>query len=205
MEKFIYFNNHRFCLDERSLYYRCSQEPFAKYPKYLHRYVWELANGKIPNGMDVHHKNHDRTNNSLSNLELLKRSEHKKHHFDFLPPEEKLKIKKEFITKTQEKAKAWHKSQEGKDWHREQYQKNKTKLHSKIEMNCNNCKKIHLATKKGQQVSFCSNACKSAYRRKTGADNITKTCEKCGTKFVSNKYKKTIFCSKSCAKKKRSN
>lgn len=41
-----------------------------------HRYVWEKHNGKIPNGYDIHHKNHDKSDNRINNLELLKKDEH---------------------------------------------------------------------------------------------------------------------------------
>jgi hypothetical protein len=37
----------------------------------LHRIVWERANGPIPEGMVVHHKDHDKTRNGLGNLELV--------------------------------------------------------------------------------------------------------------------------------------
>lgn len=47
---------------------------------YLHREVWEQANGPIPDGREVHHKNGDKTNNSLDNLEMLSESEHGTRH-----------------------------------------------------------------------------------------------------------------------------
>jgi hypothetical protein len=42
----------------------------------MHRYVWENSNGKIPNGYDIHHKNFDKSDNRLENLECLPKSEH---------------------------------------------------------------------------------------------------------------------------------
>jgi hypothetical protein len=39
--------------------------------KLLHRVIWQLANGTIPDGYVVHHKDHDKTNNNISNLELV--------------------------------------------------------------------------------------------------------------------------------------
>jgi len=44
----------------------------------MHRIVWEHFNGKIPKGYDIHHINHDRTDNRISNLELMSKSEHAK-------------------------------------------------------------------------------------------------------------------------------
>src|SRR5688500_6774983 len=42
----------------------------------LHRAVWALANGPIPDDYDVHHRDEDKTNNALSNLECLPKAEH---------------------------------------------------------------------------------------------------------------------------------
>lgn len=42
----------------------------------MHRYVWEFYNGKIPPKHGIHHKNNDRTDNRISNLELYTKSEH---------------------------------------------------------------------------------------------------------------------------------
>lgn len=42
----------------------------------MHRYVWRFYNGDIPDGFDIHHKNHDRSDNQIENLECLSKSEH---------------------------------------------------------------------------------------------------------------------------------
>lgn len=53
-------------------YYACTNSN----RHYLHRAIWESTNGKIPKEYDVHHKDSDKTNNALSNLELIAKSEH---------------------------------------------------------------------------------------------------------------------------------
>ena len=45
-----------------------------------HRYVWEQANGPIPEGYEIHHINKKCKDNRLENLELWPISEHRKHH-----------------------------------------------------------------------------------------------------------------------------
>ena len=38
---------------------------------YEHRIVYEKHHGPIPSGYDVHHRDGDKLNNDISNLELL--------------------------------------------------------------------------------------------------------------------------------------
>lgn len=45
-----------------------------------HDVIWEAANGPIPKGYDVHHKDEDKLNNDMDNLELLKKVDHKRVH-----------------------------------------------------------------------------------------------------------------------------
>lgn len=44
----------------------------------IHRDVWQYHNGEIPPGYDVHPLDRDRTNNKISNLELIDHAEHSK-------------------------------------------------------------------------------------------------------------------------------
>lgn len=44
--------------------------------KLLHRYVWELYYGPIPEGFIVHHKNENKKCNCITNLELITLSKH---------------------------------------------------------------------------------------------------------------------------------
>lgn len=48
----------------------------------VHQLIWAKANGYtyIPKGYVVHHKDHNKQNNSPDNLELMSRKEHALHH-----------------------------------------------------------------------------------------------------------------------------
>ena len=47
-----------------------------------HRIVWLFHNGLIPKEFEINHKNGDKADNRLVNLELMTRSENVKHGFD---------------------------------------------------------------------------------------------------------------------------
>lgn len=44
----------------------------------IHRIIWTLAHGNIPNDMHIDHINHDRSDNSLGNLRIVSRKENLK-------------------------------------------------------------------------------------------------------------------------------
>lgn len=46
----------------------------------LHIYVWDSENGPKPDGMDIHHRDGNRENFDISNLELMTKSDHKRIH-----------------------------------------------------------------------------------------------------------------------------
>lgn len=45
---------------------------------YVHRLVWKTFVGEIPKGYEVNHKDHNKANNSLNNLELVTHSKNLK-------------------------------------------------------------------------------------------------------------------------------
>lgn len=48
----------------------------------VHTFIWRAFNGKIPKGYEVDHKDNDRTNFKLENLQLLSKSENNQKSYD---------------------------------------------------------------------------------------------------------------------------
>lgn len=49
--------------------------------QWVHRMVWETANGEIPEGYVIHHIDNNPSNNELENLELLSAYDHQSEHY----------------------------------------------------------------------------------------------------------------------------
>lgn len=194
-EKYQWFNGLKFTRDDKSGYYRN-----GTVMERLHRYVWCFYNGPIPKGYEVHHIDLDKSNNDISNLALLTRSEHHRIHAAAITDEQLERMRKNLAENARPKASEWHRSEEGREWHRDHYEKMKASLRRKKAMTCENCGKEFVACDNGH-TRFCSNACKSAWRRKSGVDNVERVCPVCGKTFKINKYSKQKTCSRSCANK----
>lgn len=194
--KYAYFNNNKFTRDDKTGYYLSSLINGKRYR--LHRYVWEYYNGIIPKGYDIHHKDHNKNNNEIENLELLLKEEHIKRHKKEISEETKNKYR-ENINKARIKAIKWHKSKAGSLWHKKQYEISLGKRKKELFV-CEYCGKEFECIKNGTN-RFCSNKCKSAYRRKTGIDDIERNCVVCGKVFIVNKYSKKVKCD-NCKRKK---
>lgn len=74
----VTFRGRKFTLCNPGPYYRANS--WGKGPSNLHRAVWTHYRGEIPEGHNVHHLDGDKTNNKLSNLELIDHAEHARIH-----------------------------------------------------------------------------------------------------------------------------
>lgn len=191
------FDGLSFRRDKKTGYYLNS-----KIHKRLHVYVWEYYNGKIPKGFHVHHKDFNKRHNDIENLVLMEAKAHLSLHgkrWDDERYKKHIKILKE---KAVPKATEWHKSKEGREWHKEHFEKYKEQFFKKELYKCLVCGKEYESVNHGNN-KFCSNACKSAYRRKLGVDNETRKCAWCGKEFTTSKYSKGRTCSGYCRNKLR--
>ena len=145
-------------------YYFCGKY-YQKNGVRLHRLVWQDANGEIPKNCHIHHKDEDKTNNKLDNLECLSFSDHAKIH----DTEEKKQLSRKNIKKAQIAACLWHGSEEGKEWHKLHWEKNCKEVFTtkNIKKHCQNCSKEYFTTQNRQyQSKFCGNNCKASALRK---------------------------------------
>lgn len=67
-----------------------------------HRYIWEVNYGDIPAGYVIHHKDGNKNNNSIDNLECIPLSEHSRIHMLGNKRSEE-SIEKERLTKERNK------------------------------------------------------------------------------------------------------
>ena len=196
MEKYQYFNGLKFTRDDKTGYYLNST-----IRKRLHRYVWEYYNGEIPEGYHVHHIDHDKSNNDISNLELVEGKKHVTMHSTERALIEYEALVENLDNNARPKAIEWHGSSEGREWHKEQYEKYLGKwIKRKVIKKCEQCGSEFETIDNGKS-KFCSNKCKAKWRRESGIDDEIRTCKLCGGEFTINKYSKAKYCSRSCSKK----
>lgn len=195
-DKFQYFNGLKFTRDDKTGYYLNSTIRMR-----MHRYVWEFYNGEIPAGYCVHHIDHDKSNNEINNLSLMKIGDHTSMHGYERAESSYDEMIRNLNENARPKASEWHASEDGKLWHSKHGKEVAKSLVPKI-CKCKNCGKEYL-NKRPWASKFCSNSCKSAFRRNSEVDNETRTCPVCGKTFSVNKYRKTVTCCRSCANKYR--
>lgn len=62
-------------------YYVITSYKEGNHRKLLHRLIWEdFYNTEVPKGYDIHHKNEDKLDNCILNLQLIRHGEHRRLH-----------------------------------------------------------------------------------------------------------------------------
>ena len=189
-----------------TVYRRYPESPHLNHRKYycahgsrwLHREIWKHHRGAIPDGWEIHHRDRNSLNNELENLECVPAELHRAEHSnDVRSDPERLAKVRENIARAGLAARAWHGSPAGLAWHRE-HGKAVWANREPIERSCEQCGAGFDCITRRPSDRFCSNNCKSAFRRASGVDNVERICANCGQSFVINRYSRSVNCSRPC-------
>lgn len=164
----------------------------------LHRAIWEAKNGPAPKGHQIHHKDGNALNNDISNLECIETGKHHRWHG---ATEKSKEASRRSLNKVRHLAAKWHGSKEGREWHSKHAVKI-AKTRPVHQRECEQCHKTYTVWT-GLRSRFCSNGCKSKWRRWNRIDDIIANCAVCGKIIQFNKFKKVETCGRSCANRLR--
>jgi hypothetical protein len=162
--------------------------------KYCHRLIWEEDVGPIPEGFDVHHKDGNKLNNLLNNLECISKSDHMRLHAIEGREKRSSRMKKNSV-----KVHAWLKTEKGKKFLSDKAKK-QFEMRPKKEYSCEVCSVV-FTSKHTLPVKYCSDNCVMKARRLRNEDMEERHCIICSNPFIINKYQKTKTCSKPCRAK----
>ena len=146
-----------------------SEKYYARGGKRLHRDVWVHAFGVIPGGSHIHHRDGNTANNNIANLECLPANEHLS---DAWHARRGGLSVEHFSELARSRATEWHKSEEGRLWHRRNAMRTQSWTKWKRETKpCEFCQKPFdaLVRKNGHTSKYCSPNCKSASYRARNA------------------------------------
>ena len=191
-EKYQTFNGDTFYKNKRGHYV---------HGDFLHRCVWEYHHGTIPENYHIHHKDFDKDNNNIENLQLLTEIEHHQLHRELT---KKIFVcivcGKEYVAVSMNGNNKFCSST------CENIDKNKRQ---KTERVCEYCGEI-FKTNKYRPGKCCSRSCsvKLSWQKRIQAGFKSekmeiRTCEFCGKNFEARKDKPQKCCSKSCGAKLR--
>ena len=92
---------------------------FARSGNRLHRDVWIFHIGTIPKGMHIHHIDNNTSNNDIANLACITLKQHWDEHRAELSERSKSPKQIAHLDRIRHKAAEWHRSDEGRAWHKE--------------------------------------------------------------------------------------
>lgn len=172
---------------------------------YLHRYLWERANGPIPEGYHVHHVDENPLNNAVDNLECVSPAEHVVRHGEAIKRYAQSDEQLYHLDAVRPLAAAWHRSEEGLAWHSENG-KRAWENRQWYDKACESCGS-EFRTPFPERARFCSPTCghrewertnKRPSRYKRLGPPEPRNCEWCGEQYQPVKRTKRSFCSVRC-------
>ena len=189
----------KFYQDKKTGYWISTDSPRIR----AHQWIWIKSHSIIPNGYHIHHINEDKSDNRIENLELIHKSRHISHH---MKDPERIRKASENCDRIRHLTKAWHASEEGREWHRKHAKKCNFGNGPSIKYHCQSCSKEYESKLKAIGRSrFCSNKCKSKWRRDHKLDYIEKVCPVCSKSYQTSIYSKSKTCGRECGRISRKN
>ncbi len=151
-----------------------------RHAKGLHVAVWEFYSGQtVPPGCDIHHKDGNPFNNEYSNLECVPRSKHHSEH-SAKNPYNGSEAQREHLDSVRELAAQWHRSPEGREWHKGHYPESLGKIQPR-ECTCRMCGKPFTA--RNAKAYYCSHNCEVKYSYRAHKREVDRVCAFCGKPF----------------------
>jgi hypothetical protein len=160
----------------------------------LHREIWKKHRGAIPSGAHVHHRDGDPLNNDVENLACVTPKEHAALH-----AEEFSDARRAQMDRARVFAAAWHRSPEGRQWHREHGRASWQEREAQTIV-CSWCgREAERFFTTRATTRFCSRKCSRAAADAEGRYEQTANCPICAGTFRQNKYRcKPETCSRKC-------
>jgi len=175
METTIEFNGYKWSRKPNGYYQSTVRCTDGSRKNWLHQYVYELTNGEIPEGYEVHHIDENKTNNSSTNLTLLTAEEHRAEHLeqDKTSGAALAAYVAENFDEVQELAK---KGKQGL-----YIGKKKRRKLSRVPVRCACCDREFTPSEKSRKdARFCSNSCRNTWHNEHAKE---RECKECGTVF----------------------
>lgn len=166
----------------------------------LHRRIWTEHNGAIPPGNCIHHIDCNWRNNNIENLGCISSGDHQRNHMAerFKDGEYRIKNSQQ-LRAANDKAKSWHSSPEGVEWHKK-HGKNVFGSIVGKEYECEECRKKFIS-RSSHGARTCSEPCRTKRNNRKAKTECTSTCLNCGTVFrhiKTPKGKPTRGCRRKC-------
>ena len=158
----------------------------------LHREIWKAANGPIPEGALIHHRDGNTLNNDIANLECVDRKEHGRRH-----PRGSDPALAAHLARIRSKATEWHRSEAGREWHRK-HGRATWEGREPVKKVCHYCHEEFETLANRSNVRYCSTRCEQRWNRAHGLHRVSGTCEICGSPFEANRYRSQRTCSRRC-------
>jgi rubrerythrin len=127
----------------------------------LHQEIWKEKYGKIPSGFHIHHKDENPLNNAVENLEAKPGNDHLAEHAAKIPRAELLRR----LRKARKVAPEWHRSKQGRKWHKRHFKTTLRKAFKRRRYVCQNCGD-KFTSRAPQGARFCHLNCRMADLRR---------------------------------------